>query len=203
MSASLAARALNANPGTATLLFDVASAIGSGAPVGPPARFDFMNASIRANFGTSTSPPGPPPAAGSLPSNFQVVETISGSLCGNVTVESLSVIPVPQIFTPTGTGLPCSASCSGSHAYTQCSGSTVDTSCNSLLDVIVGGCSVSSQCNPIIPATQPDAGISGAPATLTAGAGNKVPTSQTAGNHDGYSSYFSFSAKRAHATGMQ
>ena len=39
--------------------------------------------------------------------------------------------------------------------------------------------------------------------TLSLGPGNKVPTAQTTGNADAYSSYFKFTANRARFTGKQ
>jgi hypothetical protein len=55
--------------------------------------------------------------------------------------------------------------------------------------------------NPTQPDVPADAG--GTVTPLTPGAGNKVPSDVTTGNLDGYSSYFTFAANRAHVTGKQ
>jgi hypothetical protein len=130
--------------------------------------------------------------------------TASGKgLCGNITVESLSLIPIPEVLT-TGTTA-CSSSCAGTKKYTYCgSGQPVGLSCNSMLDAIVGGCKVDFilPCvTTVINATQPDVAGSGYQGALTLGAGNKVPLNQSQGNTRAYSSFLNFTANRGHATG--
>jgi hypothetical protein len=76
----------------------------------------------------------------------------------------------------------------------------VSASCNSLLDVLVGGCKVFGL--PAVNATQPDVAPSagGAVVNLTVGASGKV-TVPTADQDEAYSAYLQFAADRAHFTG--
>lgn len=193
-SGTLAGRALVAGPS------DVAMPLLLGAPLG------LRQARILASVNGTPAPdvPAPPPAT--LAPGLEVFQTMTGSgvgqgLCGAVNVESLAQIPVPAEFT---TGATACGSCSGSRSYTACAaGQPVGPGCNSLLDAIVGGCRVFSCLIPLINAQQPDvpALAGGTVRTLSLGTGNKVPTSQTAGNTDAYSAYWKFNANRAHLTG--
>ena len=199
---SISGRVINAGPGAVDLTLLLA---------GSPAVMTMRNAKIRGTFGTTTSVPAAPP--GSLAAGARVFETIvataSGSngqgLCGDITVESLAQIPVPEDLA-TGGATAC-GNCGGGRQYTYCgAGNPVGAGCNSLLDVFVGGCKTRQFiCVTAINATpRPDrAGTDGDTDTLTLGAGNKVPASQTTGNDDGYSSYLTFEGKRAHITGRQ
>jgi hypothetical protein len=124
---------------------------------------------------------------------FQTV-TATGAgqgLCGNITVGSLAQAPVPQSLASGG-----SVACS--RGYTFCGvGMPVGPTCNSLLDVIVGGCQALGGLVTVINPTQPDVG--GA-ANLTLGAQNKVILTAATMNL-AYSSAFTFAASRAHFTG--
>jgi cysteine-rich repeat protein len=147
--------------------------------------------------------PAPPPTM--LASGLTVFQTIKADgadqgLCGNMTVESLAQTPIPQVLTTGNTA--CSATCSGSHSYTYCGANNpVGPGCNSWLDVLVGGCSVTTVCAPVVNAQQPDVAAAATVQQLTLGTGNKVPSSQTTGNEDAYSAYMKFTVNRAHFTG--
>lgn len=194
---SLSARSLSAGPGL--LSFPLAFS-------GAPNTLSVSNARLLATLNADPNVPAPPPA--NLAPGLTVFQTITGSgagqgLCGNVTVESLAQIPVPTYLT--GSAQTACISCTGSRTYTACSGNTVTPGCNSMLDVLVGGCRVFACSTSVVTATQPDVpGIGGAAVhTLTLGSGNAVSSNQTIGNTDAYSSYFKFDANRAHVTGLQ
>lgn len=190
---TLAARALAAGPSDVSLTLLLG---------GSPALLEMRSARIAATLNGTPPPnvPAPPPAQ--LASGLTVFQTFTGSgtnqgLCGNITVESLAQIPIPQVLT---TGLTaCQAGCSGSHSYTYCGmGMPVGPNCNSLLDALVGGCKAAF-CINAINAYQPDVPGNGT-ATLTLGANNKVPAAQTTGNTNAYSSYMKLDGNRAHFT---
>ena len=191
---SVAARAFQAGPSNVPLTIVFGTS---------PAVLQILNGNVRGRFVTGTSVPAPPPSQ--LAAGLQVVDgaTANGNtegLCGNVTVESLAKIPVPEELT-TGTNA-CRSSCSNSESYTYCGeNQPVGPSCNSLLDVFVGGCKAVF-CITAITRTQPDV-INGGPTPLALGTNNKVPASQTTGNTNAYSSWFRFTARREHATGSQ
>ncbi len=197
---SVAARAMQAGPGDISLSLLLA---------GSPAVLRMRSAHVRGTVSTQTSVPAPPPAA--LAPGLQVFNTVTGTsstqgLCGNITVESLAAIPVPQDLA-VGGATAC-GTCGGGRTYTYCGmGNPVGPGCNSLLDVIVGGCRTFQVilCVTAINArATPDvSGSDGDSDTLTLGAGNKVPSAQTTGNDDAYSSYMTFTANRAHVTGVQ
>jgi hypothetical protein len=121
-------------------------------------------------------------------------------LCGNVTVESLSLVPAPEGLTVGGQS-PCSASCPQSRAYTYCGdGMPVGPGCNSLLDVLVSGCSTFvGICIPLVTPTQPDVGVGGNPphALVPDPVSGKVTVVVP---DDAYSSFFQFSSQRVHMT---
>jgi hypothetical protein len=78
----------------------------------------------------------------------------------------------------------------------------VDANCNSLLDVLVGGCKAIACFVPAVNAQQPDAaGSDNDLDELSLEAKNKVPSAQSDGNDDAYSSYFKLNANRARVTG--
>lgn len=160
------------------------------------------DSSIAAVVGSVTSLPGPPPdqlAAGFAA--FEETQANDGNhgLCGNLTVGSLAVMPLPAEFTSGGSAA-CSSACAGSREYTWCGeGNPVGPGCNSALDLLVGGCSTSSLCIDLIVPTQPDVGTSGLPpAILTPDPGTgKVTVTEP---EDAYSTWFEFAAERVHLT---
>jgi hypothetical protein len=173
---------------------------------GSPALLRLTETQIVASIDSGTSVPAPPPSK--LAPGLTVLQALTASganqgLCGNLTVESLAQVPVPEEL-----AADC-ASCSGSHTYTFCGvGQPVGPSCNSLLDVAVGGCGlvpVFGLCGlTVVNATQPDvpATPGGIVQQLSLGANNKVPASVTTGDDDGYSTFMTFDANRAHLTGQ-
>jgi cysteine-rich repeat protein len=173
---------------------------------GPPtADLHVSGATVQANIGAVSTPltsTGAPPghlASEHLSPTIQSFGTMTnGLLCGNISAESLSKVSVPAVLLSGG--------------MYACS-SPVYTTANSLLDVLVGGCTII-----VIPAvnkTQPDQIDPSAPVvagttppyTLTAGAGNIV-TGCTDKNGKSqanlaaclsaaaYSSYFDFTSDR-------
>jgi cysteine-rich repeat protein len=199
-TASLAARNLAAGPSDVT----ISLALG-----GSPAALQMRAARL---FAGVDNPPAPshPPYPPLLASGLTMFETMTATagtqgLCGNITVASLAQIPLPEDLAAGGS-YPCE-DCTFlgrvSHSYTYCGADQpVGPGCNSLLDAMVGGCRYLGCFVGIINATQPDVD-NGGTATLTLGTGNKVPASQTDGNLNAYSSYVTFTANRAHATGRQ
>ncbi len=150
----------------------------------------FVTATINAGADVPASPPA------TLATGITVLETMTATtgqgLCGNVTVASLAVIPIPEQLT-TGAGK-CTAD------YTYCgAGNPVTASCSSVLDLFVVGCKLVGGLITGTNATQPDVAASGTVKTLTA-TGNKVPASQTTGDLDAYSLYATFATNRAHFT---
>ena len=192
LPAAIASGALTAGPATISLALEIS---------GSPAVLEILNAAARGRVGSATSVPSAPPAQ--LAAGFVAPETFAADqadegLCGNVTVESLAKIAIPQALTE---GVTACGDCNGSHAYTYCGDDMpVGPSCNSLLDALVGGCRVIACTTEVIAPTQPDV-KNGGSALAVQGAENKVPSSQTDGNKDAYSAFFSFTAKRQHATG--
>jgi hypothetical protein len=123
-------------------------------------------------------------------------------LCAAVTVAALAEIIMPQEFSRgfSTACLPPSADCPGTREYTFCDpGQPVGPSCNSLLDVLIGGCKVfPGLCLTAIEITQPDVGTDGQPpAEITLGPNNKAQFSQP---NDAYSFHLRFTANRAHIT---
>ena len=196
---TLTARSLSAGPG----LLKLPLAIG-----GAPSTLSMSNAWLRATLNATPAPnlPAPPPT--NLAPGLTVFQSITGSasgqgICGNVTVESLAHIPVPASLA-TGAASACLV-CSGSRTYTACSGGTVEPGCNSMLDVLIGGCKTLLCLVNVVTPTQPDVPAPGSTSVrpLALGAGNAVPSGQSTGNEDAYSSYFKFDANRAHITGLR
>src|SRR5262249_32646480 len=129
---------------------------------GAPASLQMRSARVAGTINPPSNVPAPPPAQ--LAAGLTVLETITANgtgqgLCGNVTVASLAQIPAPQTLC-TGGNSAC-ATCPGSNTYTYCgAGLPVTASCNSLLDVLVGGCGlipIAGNCIVQgVNATQPD-----------------------------------------------
>jgi cysteine-rich repeat protein len=198
--AAVANRNLSGGPSTITMLLNLGGSV---------AQLEMLNARVAAATSTATSTPAPPPQPNQLATGLTVFNTIAATgnsqgLCGDVTVESLAQIPVPEVLT-SGSGA-CSASCSNSRAYTYCgSGQPVGPSCNSLLDVLVGGCRA-ALCILVAAPSQPDVNNGGpSPLTLSQASQSapfKVQPAQTNGNNNAYSAWFQFTAQRVHATGQ-
>jgi hypothetical protein len=200
-TASIAARQLNAGPNDVTIVLSLG---------GTPAALQMRGARIIATIDSSPAPSRPAAPPTLLASGVTMFESVTATdtrgLCGNVTVESLSRIPLPEALAIGGDYecLDCTFGSRVSHSYTYCSTGEVTDSCNSLLDAIVGGCRYGACFIGLINATQPDVGGAGFSGTLTVDATtHKVPNSQTVGNTRAYSSFFTFTANRAHATGLQ
>lgn len=193
-NATLANRNLKAGPSTVTLTLNLG---GSAAPI------TMLSAHLGATINGNPPPnvPAPPPAE--LASGLTVFQTISGSgagqgLCGNFTVASLAKVPVPASLAQGG-GAACGA-CPGSHTYTACPPSGVGPGCNSMLDVLVGGCAVFNCLATAVNATQPDVPFGASVTPLTLGANNKV-SQDVSNDDDAYSAYLVFTTNRAHFTG--
>lgn len=157
---------------------------------------------LLAQVGATVSLPAEPPS--NFAPGFVAFESLDGAdpsrgLCGNVTVGSLALIPVPDAFT---SGLGMCESCSASRVYTSCGGGPVTESCHSLLDVLVGGCQVFGCLVTVIDPTQPDVGVDpNPPNTLifepTGGGIDRVTVVEP---DDAYSSWFQFTSERVHLT---
>ncbi|HKO53107.1 MAG TPA: DUF4215 domain-containing protein [Polyangiaceae bacterium] len=196
---TLASRSLSAGPGLLKLPLSIG---------GVPSFLSVSNARLRATLNATPAPNAPAPPPTNLAPGLTVFQSITGSgsgqgICGNVTVESLAHIPVPASLA-SGAASACLA-CTGSRAYTACSGNAVEPGCNSLLDVLVGGCKTLLCFVTLVTPAQPDVPAPGSASVrpLSLGPGNAVPSSQSTGNDDAYSSYFKFDANRAHITGVQ
>src|SRR5690606_3742011 len=126
---------------------------------GSPASLNMSNVILSVTLGatsapttTTANPPGHlpsenlDPALVSYQNGGQKTTNGSGKLCGNVSAASLAQVPIPSALV--GGGL---FSCSQNY-----------TASNSLLDAIVGGCTVFF--TPQIAPTQPDAQDPGVPA---------------------------------------
>jgi hypothetical protein len=197
MNANLTSHALTGGPN------DVSISLSLG---GGPAVLKMRSASIAATIGSATDAPAPPPT--NIDPSLTVFETVDGTpsgegLCGDITVDSLAQIPIPQALT---TGSTACGACSGSRTYTYCGANNpVSDSCNSLLDALVGGCKVPIiGCfisATVINATQPDVPAAGGSVQTLTFSGIKIPSSETTGDEDAYSSYLTFQANRAHFTG--
>ena len=195
----ISASTLHAGPGKLSLGINFA---------GIPATLKLSDARILASIGAASTPltstgmtPGHlasenlDPAIQSFASQGQPDETNAGRLCGNVGATSLDQVPVPPALTM------------GMLACDQ--GYTVQ---NTLLDVLVSGCTVFGAFS-VIAATQPDQADStapvagaGAPYTLTTNAGKEVTGCRDKNNQmvdvntcktaAAYSSFFKFATGR-------
>jgi cysteine-rich repeat protein len=164
---------------------------------------DFVSTRLVATIPEAPPPnvPAPPPAA--LQAGLTVFQDILGGaaglgICGNITAASLAEAPALQ--TLAAGGMTACGNCAGSHVYTYCGkGMPVGPTCNSMLDVLVGGCEVDCLASAVNP-TQPDVPGVVVVQPLTLGPGNKVTV--PAGDNDAYSSFWTFRANRAHFTGQ-
>jgi hypothetical protein len=185
---SLSSSLLTAGPGTLDL------------PM-PGGSFRVRDGRAAATVGAASSQPGPPPAA--FAAGFAAFETLAAEaadqgLCGNVTVASLAAVPIPVEFTAGGS-FACAAACAGSRAYTYCGdGQPVGASCNSFLDLLVGGCALPAFiCARMVTPTQPDVGSGGSPPAPLVADPTTGKVTVVVGD-DAYSSWFSFAAQRVH-----
>jgi len=166
----------------------------------------FRRASLSTVLSESRSFPSAPPA--SLRGSFVTFETLDGTdsgahgLCGAVVARDLADVPVPGILAVGGT-FACGAACPASRRYAACGeDGVVDEDCNSMLDLIVGGCALDGACGlALIRPTQPDLGTGGAPpVTLTADSETGKVDGDEAGLDDAFTTYLTISATRAHLT---
>lgn len=149
MPATSTSGAVAAGPGD--LAFSLALA-------GAPVNINLSNARTKATVGASSAPGGHAASQHLDPSLETFATTSGGQMCGNISAASLAGVPVPAQLT--------SGSTSCSQGY---------DSSNSMLDVIVGGCTVFIV--TALGATQPDQATS-APA-VGAGAPYKLTKSGT------------------------
>ncbi|MBK8938511.1 MAG: hypothetical protein IPM79_12950 [Polyangiaceae bacterium] len=198
LSGSITASALTTNPGVMTL-----SLFGAGAP---PIRLS--GARMSGTIGASSTPlssagatPGHlasenlAPALTSFATWGQQTTNGAAKLCGNVAAAPLATIPIPAALAMGGAG-----ACSQGYQAT-----------NSLLDVIVGGCTIFGV--PQVTPSQPDqvdpampAAGAGGPYTLTTNASrvvngcrdvnNAVANLQACLDAAAYSSFFKFASGR-------
>jgi cysteine-rich repeat protein len=189
MPASITARALTSGPSTII----VPLALG-----GAPSNLTLFNTHAIGTVQMATAHPTYP---ASLRATLTAFNTINGNtagqgLCGDISVGSLAQIPVPQLLTM---GL---TNCT--QGYTYCgTGMPVSPTCNSLLDVLVSGCNVSI-IGALVNATQPDVNATGGTTgivNLTVSATGHHVTNVAANMNEAYSSFFTFTANRAHASG--
>jgi cysteine-rich repeat protein len=172
---------------------------------GQPANLNLSGANIQADIGGVTLPKESTETPGHLATEhldptLQSFSTMNnGRLCGNISAASLASVAVPALLQPGGSG-----ACTN-QSYTTAAG-------NSLLDVLVGGCSTLAGFITIISPTQPDQINAGVPAagagpayTLTT-TGTKVTGCKdhtgavvdftTCLNAAAYSTYFQFTSDR-------
>jgi hypothetical protein len=187
LTASFTAGTFNAGPGAISLTMNLA---------GVPSSVSMSSTRIRAVSGPSSTPlestngfpPGHLPDE-NLPDSLTSFESMSGGrLSGNISARSLADTPIPASLVGAGT-LNCS------RAY---------TSANTMLDVLVGGCTISFL-GTQIQATQPDrAAVDGDVYTFTT-TGNQVTGCTRNGAPASladclagaaYSSYFRFTTDR-------
>lgn len=166
---------------------------------GSPANLAMWNATLTASVGAASTPtastgttPGHlaaehlDPALKSFATTGQKTASGAGRLCGNVTARSLRQVPLPSAL---------AMYCNGYSAS------------NSLLDVLVGGCSTTVVIVTIqlIRATQPDTSMSGAKYTFSADRNhnitgckknNATATLDQCLDDAGYSAYFRFATDR-------
>lgn len=194
---AITAKVLTAGPSQ----IDLALTLGGSAAV-----LGMRDAKLRGAASGTPDVPAPPPASlGAGLTVFKELVANQGNqgLCGNVTVDSLAKIPIPEVLTA---GVAACQDCPGSKKYTFCGkDQPVSESCNSLLDALVGGCKGLACALSAINPTQPDVAKPGGSLTKLAnqGALNKIPSADVTGNQDAYSSFLSFRARRAHVTGKK
>lgn len=158
---------------------------------------------VAALVGPLTSTPDPPPDQ--LAAGFQAFEVLQAAdgqhgLCGNITVGTLGLLPMPAELGSGGAG-ECSAACTGSGSYVDCGpGIPVGPDCNSLLDVMVSGCAVVPPlCIQLVEPTQPDVGTGGQPPLVLAADPTTYKVA-VAEPEDAYSSWLEFVSQRVHMT---
>jgi hypothetical protein len=167
---------------------------------------DFVSTRLVATIPETPAPnvPAPPPAK--LQAGLTVFQDVLGGatgpaglgICGNITVASLAEAPVLQ--TLAAGGMTACGNCPASHVYTYCGkGMPVGPTCNSMLDVLVGGCEVDCFASAVN-AGQPDVPGAAMVQPLALGPLNKVTVPP--GDNDAYSSFWTFGANRAHFTGQ-
>ena len=186
MSATINAQTLTGGPSNVTL----ALLLG-----GSPASLVMRSARITAKVGAADAPTAPP---AKVATGLTVFETLTANgtgqgLCGNITVASLAQIPVPSALT---SGI---SNCSQGYIPCVAPKTLAAGTCNSLLDVLVSGCSIIL--GSLINKTQPDVPAGTTITTLVPGANHVIPTTVTGADDDAYSSYLTFTANRAHFTG--
>jgi cysteine-rich repeat protein len=185
VNASISSGTLSVGPGSIVLPTSI---------LGSTANLGMLAVRMRASIGSSTTPmtfsgkdQGHLSSENLDPSLQSFASTVGNGvgegMCGNVTVASLASVPVPSAFT------------SGTAACIQAPGSHSYTAANSLLDVIVGGCTALGGFAVLVNATQPDVPANATVTTLTLGAGNHV-VQDTQNDQDAYSAYFSLTTDR-------
>ncbi len=196
VAGSLTARELAAGPGTLALPMILG---------GVPTQLDLRNVAIAASVDSSPAPSKPAPPPAHLASGLTVFESLSATqatqgLCGAATVASLAKVAIPAQLAAGGSTA--CGTCAGSHAYTACATGVVDANCNSLLDLIVGGCKVIGCQLTAVTATQPDvaATAGGTVTALTLDSTTGKVSAPVDTDLDGYSISFSFTANRVHLT---
>ncbi len=195
LNGSIASKLLSAGPGTATLVMN----FGGGPHPLLMSSLNLSTASGSVSVPTTATGPAPPGHLASehldpsLTSYASSGPSITGELCGNISANSLSAIP---IFTGliSGTG-----SCTEGY-----------TTSNTLLDVLVGGCRVLGGLITTIAATQPDqsnpAGTvyrflaNSTHSVVSCTANGVAATLSTCLAGAAYSSFFKFSTDRVIAT---
>jgi cysteine-rich repeat protein len=185
LPASITAKTLTAGPASITVPFPVG---------GTAAVVQLANATMTATTNTVTTPlesatsapPGHLLSENLDPSlmSYQALSTSAapGKMCAAITAMSLAQVPIPAALVSGAT-----EACAQGY-----------TASNSLLDVIVGGCTVLGFVTVINP-TQPDVTFSGSlpVCTLTTDpTTHKVNSGVACLQTDGYSSYFQFTADR-------
>jgi hypothetical protein len=211
VSTTLSNRQLNAGPADVTIVLSLG---------GSPSPLEVRGAYLVGTLDGTPAPnvPAPPPAK--LASGLTVVQTMTANganqgLCGNITVESLAQVPIPAMLSSAASAgsaatHPCTAACPNSNVYTYCGmGMPVGPNCNSLLDVLVGGCNVAttsalcglSGLTEVVNPTQPDVPAGSSATTLSPDPNtHKIPATQTSGDKDAYSAFMTFTGNRAHFT---
>lgn len=194
MAGSIASGSLTAGPGSMSISLTLGGAT--------PSPINLSNVMLAARLGAASTPtvskggtPGHLASENLDPALESFATTSGGTLCGNISAASLANVPVPSQLAQGGAD-----ACSAGY-----------TSANSMLDVLVGGCSYFFF--TIIGATQPDqvdatapAAGAGGPYSLTADSDNAVngcvdgsgasvdlPTCLAAA---AYSAYFQFTTDR-------
>jgi cysteine-rich repeat protein len=194
---TVVARALAAGPNDVTLTLLLG---------GSPSVLSMHSARIAATLDGNPAPNAPPPPPTTLAAGLTVFQTMTGSganqgLCGNITVASLAKIPVPAALAVGGGTTACGA-CPASQTYTSCgTGNPVGPGCNSLLDVLVGGCQVVACLLVAVNPLQPDVPAGSLVQVLTVDPTTHKVTQNTAADEDAYSAYLKFDANRVHFTG--